>query len=220
MIGYEFRNLALLEEALTHPSLAKGKSDKAYNYERMEFLGDRVLGMAIAEILFTKHRGVNEGSLAVIQANLVNGNCVAEVAKTIGLGEMLRMDLGEETIGGRHNPRNLENAMEALIAAIYLDSDYITVAGLIAKWWKPYIDRSDAMDVRDGKSALQEWAQSRHLPLPCYEVVEQTGPAHQPIFVVSVSLAGIGASQGRGTSKKAAELEAARNLLNMVEKSE
>lgn len=216
MMDYKFRNSTLLEEALTHPSFSRDKESHSYNYERLEFLGDRVLGLVIAEILFNKHSDMNEGSLAVVQAHLVNSSCLAEVAKTIGLGDMLRMDLGEEAIGGRRNPRNLENAMEALIAAIYLDSDYATIASIVTKWWEPYLANSEAMDVRDSKSLLQELAQRKRLPLPHYKVITQTGPAHQPTFSVAVSLDGIGAAEGHGLSKKAAELAAAHNLLQIV----
>lgn len=218
MMDYQFNNKALLEEALTHPSLTKNKNCR--NYERLEFLGDRVLGMVIAEIIFSKYPDIDEGSLAVIQSNLVRGSCVSDVAKTIGLAEMLRLDHGEEMIGGRENPKNLENAMEALIAAIYLDSDYSTVARIVAKWWTPCLEKSGTMDVRDSKSLLQEWAQQRHLPLPCYHIHEQTGPAHRPIFSVIVKIDETTYAIGNGTSKKAAEFDAASKLLKVINNHE
>jgi ribonuclease III len=215
MKDYEFRNVDLLNEALTHPSFQSNKQHPANN-ERLEFLGDRVLNLAISEILFFKHRQANEGHLALMQANLVNTKCVAEVAIEIGLDKFIKLDNGQEASGGRKNPRNLENTMEALLAAIYLDSDYQTVAKLIGSWWSKHINLGNLLISKDSKSNLQEWAQKRQLPIPTYKVLKQDGPAHQPTFLVSVSLQGFDEVIATGASKKTAELEAAAKLLKIL----
>lgn len=216
MIDYTFKNKDLLSEALTHPSLCNDQNNKGLNYERLEFLGDRVLGLAISEILFKKHPDLNEGQLAVIHANLVNSKCIADVAKKINLGDMIIMDHGEESIGGRSNPKNLENAMEAMIGAIYLDSNYETTSNIIYSLWEDYIKVSASMNKRDNKSELQEWCQQRHLPLPVYSVSDQSGPSHSPLFKMLVEINDMYQGEGIGKSKKTAELDAAGNLLNKL----
>lgn len=219
MIDYQFQNPELLQQALTHPSLHKNNKDLPYSYERMEFLGDKVLGMVIADIIFTKHYDVDEGSLSLIHAKLVNSKCVALVAEGLNIGGMLKMHYGEEAMGGRKNIKTLENAMEAVVAAVYLDSDYATTKKMISKWWGPYISQSYELNVRDSKSLLQEWAQQRHLPLPLYNIVAKTGPAHQPEFTIMVSIESIGNAEAVATSKKVAEIEAASKLLKIIKEN-
>jgi ribonuclease III len=211
MIPYNFKNQSLLENALTHPSAKKSKVD----YERMEFFGDSILSMVIAEILYRERSHDDEGKLSIMHSNLVNCNSLVKIANIIDLGSFLIMDGGEEDCGGRSNERNLENAMEALIAAVYLDSDYETVTQFVRGLWSDLINDKSILD-KDKKSLLQEWAQSHDYGLPIYTLISRIGMPHSPIFTIEVSVKqfkGIGS----GRSKKESEHNAAADLLKVIE---
>ncbi len=211
-IGHVFARPSLLRDALTHPSLAGKKSLSPY--ERLEFLGDRVLGLVIAEWLYALYPDAKEGELAKRHAALVNRDALKEVAEKIGLEEALSLAHGEAAGAGRKNLAALSDAMEAVIGALYLDGGLEAASRFIRAFWDSSI-RENAPD--DPKTALQEWAQGRGLPLPTYKIAERTGPAHAPHFRVEVSVKGLPSVQGEGDSKREAEKEAARILLKEIE---
>lgn len=213
-IGRKFRNKALLREALTHTSVGERKG-AAVSYERMEFLGDRVLGLVIAEFLYARFPGAGENDLAPRLNALVNRDACVRAARRIGIGPMLRVSSSEDRSGGRTKDTILSDACEALIAAIYLDGGMKAAEKFILAVWA---EEFDAVEVtpRDPKTALQEWAAQRRRPNPSYTVVERTGPDHAPRFVVEARVDGLEASRGTGNSKRDAEREAARALLGVV----
>ncbi len=185
-ISYYFTNQKLMEEALTHPSLSKDKPDHP-NYQRLEFLGDKVLGLVIGEFLMGKYPDEMEGSLSRRQAALVSGETLAEVALLIGLEEVLQISSGERKLGGKTNKRNLENALEALIGAIYLDSNFAEVKAFVMKFWQSFFER-DVVPPKDPVSELQELVQLRTKQLPQYETVKDGGLDHAPTFTSTVKI--------------------------------
>ena len=210
IIGYFFADKKLLEEALSHPSC-----DVDFSYERMEFLGDSVLGLVISTMLYEKHPEENEGHLAKRRAALVCGETLAKVAEEIGLGEYIAMGVGEDSGGGRENAANLENAFEAVIGAIYLDGGIEPATAFIRKYFEQRAE--DMLEApKDAKTSLQEWAQAQSFSVPAYDVVERSGPAHDPIFTVEVSVQGQEPVRASGTSKKVAEMEAAKLMLEKI----
>ena len=206
-IGYEFRDPSLLTLALTHPSLGKSASN-----QRLEFLGDAVLGLVVTELLYEKYPAEQEGELARRLAALIRGETLAKVASDIGLGEFLQLSASEAHTGGRTAPSNLEDALEAIIGAIYLDGGLEAAKQFILPQWCKLAE-TIATPPKDAKTALQEWAQARGLAVPDYKITAQTGPAHAPEFVVEVSITGHGQAQGTGASKRIAEQIAAGTLL-------
>ena len=213
-IEYKFKNEDLLQEALTHPSYCKGKHSNKPNYQRLEFLGDAILSSIIAEYLYKKYHDMNEGELSISQSHLVKTSSLADVARSIDLGESLLLDIGEEKNNGRDKDRNLENAMEALIAAVYLDSDFLTVKTFISNLWADQLD--NIFVLKNSKSLLQEWAQKNGKPIPKYTTIETSGSQHEPIFKVQVDVNGLDSCIGKGKSKKVAEHDAATQILKLV----
>lgn len=209
-IGYRFITPALLWQALTHPSNAGELS-----YQRLEFLGDSVLGLLVAEMLYAHYPNEAEGSLAKRHSALVCGPVLAEIATEIGIGSALRLGQSEEMTDGRRNASNLEDACEALIGAIYLDGGLEAARGFVEAHWKIRA-RTTVAPPRDAKTTLQEWAQARSLPLPEYHLIGQHGPAHAPIFTVEVRVRNHESRQGDGTNKRTAEQAAAKALLDLV----
>jgi ribonuclease-3 len=215
-IGYRFADPALLREALTHSSaIAHGRRGQRSN-ERLEFLGDRVLGLAVADLLMVRFPGESEGALTKRHAGLVCRETLAEIALELDLGRFLVLGRSEEEAGGRARPATLANGLEALIGAVYLDGGLTPAERLIEQRWGP---RLAAMltPPRDAKTALQEWAQGRGLALPDYRVVEVGGPAHAPRFEVVVSVAELPPAKAVAGSKRAAEQAAAEQLLATLE---
>jgi ribonuclease-3 len=206
-LGHDFADPALLIEALTHPSTA-GSADN----QRLEFLGDRVLGLVIAEALLDADRGATEGDLAPRLNALVRKETCAEVATELGLGEGLRMGRSEMLTGGRRKTALLGDAMEAVIAAVYLDAGLAAAQALILRAWGERIGDVHAV-ARDPKTALQEWAQARGQPPPAYLDLDREGPDHAPVFPVEARLADGRAAAGRASSKRAAQQAAAEALL-------
>ena len=221
VLGYEFQDKKRLEKALTHPSLSRLKAvgEKVFNYERLEFLGDGVLGLVVAELLFSHFLDENEGDLAKRHAALVRGETVTQIALELGLGQFMLMADGEEQTGGRENASNLENTLEALIGAMYVDGGLEVVKSFILKNWTP---KAIAMKrpPKDPKTALQEWAQARKLPIPEYVAIKAEGPAHSPMFTIEVTVKGQAPVQASGTSKKIAEKKAASLLVELLEEKE
>jgi ribonuclease III len=218
-IGYQFVRLALLDEALTHPSALiperrrRGRQQRAKrDYERLEFLGDRVLGVVVADLLWHQFENEPEGLLTRRIAQLVRRETVARVAGALRLGSHLILSPAEAAAGAAANPGILANALEALIAAIYLDGGFAAAAGFVRRWWQPLIAEMDRPP-DDPKTTLQEWAQGRGLPLPAYALVATSGPDHAPRFTVTAQVAGTESVAATASSKRAAEAQAAALLL-------
>lgn len=209
-LGYAFRDRQLLALALTHRSLVR-EGGEASN-QRLEFLGDSVLGLNIAEMVYHLFPTEAEGDLSKRLVSLVNGEQLAEIANEMKLGDYLTMSGGEEEQGGRVNPSNLEDACEALLGAVYLDGGLPAVKDIIARFWKPYASAMKAPP-KDAKTTLQEWAQGRGLPLPEYTLISSDGPSHAPLFVVEVTVKGKAAVRAEAGVKKHAERLAAEKLL-------
>jgi ribonuclease-3 len=211
-IGHRFTKKALLREALTHSSATgPGRRMKRSN-ERLEFLGDRVLGVVIAELLITRFPDEGEGALSQRHAGLVRRETLADVGAQLGIGDWLVLARSEDEGGGRSNPAILADALEAVIGALYLDGGLPTAAAFIRAHWERRLADMRGPP-RDAKTALQEWTQSRGLGLPDYRVTATSGPAHAPTFEVAVSLADVGSATATGGSKRAAEQAAAEQLL-------
>jgi ribonuclease-3 len=206
-LGHDFARPELLDQALTHPSTA-GHAP----YERLEFLGDRVLGLIIAELIYREFPAEPEGKLARRFAGLVRKEALARVAEAIDLGPHLRVSRGEAEQGRLGSLNLLADSCEAVIAALFLDGGYPAAQGFVERWWRPLITEQ-AEPPQDVKTALQEWAQARALPLPVYRLVGREGPAHDPLFDIEVSLPGRAPAVGRGRSRRAAEAAAAELLL-------
>lgn len=210
-IGYRFRDKALLERALTHISALKGQG-RTGSYQRLEFLGDHVLGLAVSEMLFEAFPKAEEGELSRRLADLVRRESCADVARAIDLGASLRLGASEIRSGGRSRIAILADVCESLIGAVFLDGGYKAAKVLVERYWADRM-RKPARPLRDPKTILQEWAQARGLPTPSYREVERTGPHHDPVFRVAVVLPQRDPAEGRGRSKRAAEQAAAAALL-------
>lgn len=220
LLNYHFQDKRLLEEALTHPSLRKfGNRNNERDFERMEFLGDSVLGLIIATLLYKTYPDEREGELARRLSALVCGATTAQVAQQLELGDHLKMTLGEQETGGRENITNLEDVCEALIGAIYLDGGLEAAERIVLHYWSP-LAKQLTEPPKDPKSGLQEWAQARNLPLPEYTLLSTEGPDHAPIFTLSVSVEGYEPTTASGASKKNAMREAAATLLEQLETNE
>lgn len=209
-IGYRFKDEALLKLALTHPSV-----NKKQNNQRLEFIGDAALGAAVAYMLYNLYPDEQEGQLARRHAALVRGETLAQVARELGIGDKLTFGLSEIQAAGHENDSNLEDALEALIGAMFLDGGMQAVQRFIDANWSGMAKQLIAAP-KDAKTALQEWAQGRGLPIPAYQVIEASGPAHAPLFTVEVSVEGQPTKQAQGSSKRAAEQEAASQLLEAL----
>lgn len=210
--GIKFNNISLLRQALTHKSyLNENPSAGVDDNERMEFLGDALLDFVVADRLYSDFPDLPEGKLTEIRISLVRKETLAEKASQLSLGKYLLMGKGEETTGGRKRPSNLANTFEALVAAIYLDQGLDQVRTFILDIFQNEISSVRAGDIAiNYKALLQELTQDEYRCLPEYEVVEATGPDHDKIFYVSVSVGEAVLAIGSGKSKKTAEAEAAR----------
>jgi ribonuclease-3 len=212
-IGYRFNDAALLEQALTHISALAGARNRAGSYQRLEFLGDHVLGLVVSDMLFRAFPRADEGELSRRLADLVRKEACAEVARSIDLGIAIRLGASESHAGGRGRAAILADVCEALIGAVFVDGGYQAAAGLIARLWEQRM-RAPKRPLRDAKTILQEWAQAQGLPTPAYREVERTGPDHDPEFRVTVALPARPPAEGIGRSKRAAEQAAASAMLS------
>ena len=211
-IGYRFSDGALLDCALTHISALKGARNRAGSYQRMEFLGDHVLGLVISDMLFRSYPRADEGELSRRLADLVRKETCAEIARTIDLGAAVRLGSSEANAGGRKRPAILADVCEALIGAVYLDGGFAAAAEVVSRMWQVRMQVT-AQPLRDSKTVLQEWAQGRGLPTPAYREVARSGPDHSPEFRVAVQLPNFAPAEGSGRSKRAAEQAAAAAML-------
>ncbi|VDC26074.1 ribonuclease III [Pseudogemmobacter humi] len=212
-IGHEFRRAEFLVRAVTHPSIASATRP---DNQRLEFLGDRVLGLVMAEALLSADQAASEGQLAPRLNALVRKETCAEVAREFGLGDVLKLGRSEMLSGGRRKEALLGDAIEAVIAAVYLDAGFETARALVLRLWGARIGAVEP-DARDAKSALQEWAQARGMPPPAYTETSREGPDHQPVFTVGVVLENGAQEKARAGSKRAAEQMAAAMLLKRLE---
>jgi ribonuclease III len=212
-LDYAFGDPALLERALTHASVGEGAA-KVANNEVLEFIGDRVLGLLVAEILAERHPKAAEGELARRLNRLVSRDTCALVAESVGLGPALRMSGSATRIGARERGSVLAGAVEALIAAVYADGGLEAARALFMRLWGPYLDQDvGAADRRDPKTALQEWAHAAGVPAPVYSVLSRNGPDHAPVFLVQAEVKGLEPVTGKGPSRREAEKRAAEALL-------
>jgi ribonuclease-3 len=212
LLGHHFAQPKLLTEALTHRSAAGAKG--IGSNERLEFIGDRVLGLVVAEWLIERFPDEREGALGPRLAALVSKPALAAIAEAHGLAAMLAVAPGESKRGVRERSTVLADALEAVIGALYLDAGLEAAQKFIRRVMGDVVDQQ-FIPPKDPKTALQEWGLKRALPLPAYEVVERSGPAHAPRFVIRVTL-GDASAAGEAGSKRAAEQEAAKNLLGML----
>ncbi len=217
-ISYNFNNIELLKEAMTHPSFSKESKTKL-NYQRLEFLGDKVLSLVIADFLMAKYKTEDEGHLSRRQASLVSGETLSQLALKIGLENCLQISRGEKNLGGKTNKRNLENALEALIGAIYLDSNYDKAKEFILNFWQDLLEKNIEAP-KDPVSELQEIVQSASHELPNYTITKTGGSDHSPTFIANVRINYKNLEfQAEGKSKKEAQKEVAKIALqNLIDK--
>jgi ribonuclease III len=221
LLAYRFRNAGLLAEALTHTSFQYENSgtQTAHN-ERLEFLGDSILGLVIAEALFVSDSRLSEAGMSKIKSYLVNKSVLYEIAASISLGRFVRLGRGEESTGGRHKRSILSDTVEALFGAVYLDSDYKTVNELILRLYAGKIREAIAnKEGYDFKSELQERSQAAFGTLPEYRIVRQEGEEHRKIFTAEVYINERICGTGSGKSKKEAEINAAKEALESLSAS-
>ena len=213
-IQYKFRNSLLLAEALTHPSLGHETQRHHFDNQRLEFLGDAVLQLIFTEYLFDQYPECSEGALTKLRARLVSREGLRLLAQNIDLGRYLMMGKGEESSGGRERASALADAYEALIGAMYLDSDYVTVRRTVLTEAREYLESLDIDPPETNpKGRLQEILQAISPVSPIYPIVDQSGPEHQKRFVAKILWNGRELGQGEGRSKKEAEVAAARDAL-------
>ena len=216
-LGHDFEQPARLRQALTHPSIGgtAGRGERhAGNYDRLEFVGDRVLGLVIASHLFDRYPDADAGQLARRYNALVRRETLADVAAEIGIGEFLIMSRSEQESGGAEKPAILANACEATIGALFMDGGFEVARLFVLRHWGAMADDPSGAP-KDAKTALQEWAHKHQAEgLPQYVIVAEEGPPHEPMFTVELRLAGRAPTSGRASSKRAAEQQAAQAMLD------
>lgn len=211
-LGHAFGDRQLLERALTHVSANKQGAPRSASYQRLEFLGDRVLGLAIAELLFASFPRAPEGEMSRRLAELVRKETCADVALDWDVGPFLRLGESELLTGGARNTAILGDVCEAIIGAVFLDAGYDAARALVERSWIERL-KKPSRPLRDPKTALQEWAQGRGLAAPTYREVRRSGPAHAPVFTIAVQVEGFADENAQGASKRAAEQAAARGFM-------
>jgi ribonuclease-3 len=210
-LGHVFRDKDLLVRALTHASAQKKGGDN----ERLEFLGDRVLGLAVAGMLYAAFPGEDEGHLARRHTALVQKSALARVAERLSLGLYIRLSSGEARAGGVRKDTILSDTIEAVLGAIHLDAGYAAAEAIVRTFWEPLLN-AYAIPPQDPKTALQEWAQAHGLPIPEYRAVSKSGPEHAPVFEIELRVSHFDPVRARASSKRAAEKVAAHALLLQI----
>ncbi len=213
-IGYQFQQPELLQLALTHRSVSH-----KYNYERLEFLGDALLGMIIANYLYDTYPNENEGRLTRMRATLVRQEALGKIAHDLKLSQSLILSTGELKSGGHHRESILADTVEAIIGAIYIDcNDLNLLRSIVLKWYAPYLNDIEPTDqLKDPKSRLQEYLQARKKPLPIYEVIDIQGDAPNQHFKVQCQVQGLDIMFGEGASRRFAEQAVAADILKLLE---
>lgn len=218
-VGYHFKNILILNKALTHKSFVNENNRQLKDNERLEFLGDSVLDLIIGEYALTKFKGHMEGDLSKIRAALVNESNLSKIARSLDLGMYIQLGKGEVLSGGNNKNSILANTFEAIVAAIYLDSGLEKTAEVILPLFKNDLHvLANTSHYRDYKSELQEYTQAKKTAIPAYKVEKEIGPDHSKIFEVTVSINSKVAGRGKGKSKKEGEQEAAREALNKMKR--
>jgi ribonuclease-3 len=215
-LGYSIKQPELLKRALTHRSWG------AEHNERLEFLGDAVLSVAVSALLYERHAGSDEGDLTRVRAHLVREDSLHRVALSLGLPEVLRLSEGELRGGGALRPSILADAVEAIIGAVFLDGGYEAAQALVQRLFGEIIQATEAESwSKDAKTELQEWLQARKVPVPAYRITATRGQAHAQTFEVECAVATLGlAERGEGKSRRTAEQEAARRMLDALKASD
>ncbi|MDA0218577.1 MAG: ribonuclease III [Proteobacteria bacterium] len=216
-LGHRFATPDLLREALTHRSTTSRRDE--LGYERLEFLGDRVLGLCVAAMLYRHFPTEAEGKLAVRHTDLVRRETLAEVARLIDLGDHIAMSRDAQGSGARENATVLSDVMEALLGALFIDGGLAAAEACVEDLWSQRM-RDTQRPPRDAKTRLQEWALGRGLPLPAYAMIDRTGPDHAPTITVTCTVQGVGETRAQGGSKRAAEQSAAEDLLARAQQGE
>lgn len=216
LLGHAFADRALLTGALTHSSLGGSRRGADHGFDRLEFLGDRVLALVVADLLVATFPRADEGELGQRFAVLVSEPSLAEIAQEIELGRFLRLATSEELANNRRNPAVLADGFEALLGALFRDGGFAVAERFLRACFQPRVWAMVAPP-REPKTTLQEWAQARGLPLPVYRLIASEGPAHHPHFVIEVEVGGHRA-RGEGAAKRIAERAAATSLLVILEK--
>ncbi len=214
-LGHAFKDAALLEQALTHVSSIRSGDPRTESYQRLEFLGDRVLGLAIAEMLAEAFPAAEEGELSLRSSELVRKETCAEVAITWGVGPNIRLGGGEAQSGARKQLSILGDVCESLVGAVFLDAGYGAAKAVVDAAWRPRM-LSPTADRRSPKAELQELTQARGLGLPTYREISRSGPPHRMTFVIMVEAPPLGGAEGTGASKREAEQAAASALLALI----
>ena len=211
-LGYKFNNSNLLEQALTHRSFG------AVHNERLEFLGDSILNCCIAAAIFSHFPSMPEGEMSRLRANLVNQAALAAISSDLELGTVLRLGEGEQKTNGASRPSILADALEAILGAVYLDTDFAAASGVVVILFASHFENvRDAKPAKDAKTALQEWLQGKHLPLPVYSVSSIEGESHRQLFHVACEVAALAViAAGTGTSRRLAEQDAASRALVLL----
>lgn len=213
-LGHDFSRIGLLDRALTHPSISSHMNP---DNQRLEFLGDRVLGLVIAEALIQRFPDEAEGVLAPRLNDLVRKETCAEIALAVGIDQALRLGKSESQTGGRRKKAILGDAMEAVIAAVFLDGELPAARDMILRLWKDRIEAQGDTPPMDAKTTLQEWAQANGMKPPRYNTIHRDGPDHAPVFTIAVVLETGQTAEARANSKRAAEQAAAAELLEGLE---
>jgi ribonuclease-3 len=219
IVGYRFRDRDLLARALTHKSYANERRETSSSHnERLEFLGDTVLGFVIGELIYRSFPNLQEGSLSKIKAHLVSAATLSAKGRALGIGRFLRMGAGEARSGGAEKLSLLADGFEAIVAAIYLDGGLEAAEAFLRRIFGPDVSGIDIGDLsfQDYKTALQEAAQALGLPLPEYRIVDEYGPDHEKVFVIQVFWNGEAFAYGRGSSKREAQRKAAKEALKKL----
>lgn len=220
-LGHHFQNADLLKLAFTHPSVAHEQGNTIQHNQRLEFLGDAVLQLTLTQELFLKFPDSGEGTLTKARARMVNRRALADQAKRLGLGEHLILSRGEEVSGGRHRPSTLADAFEALLGALFLDSDFVRTREVILRLFRESFGELEVPpDLDNPKGELQELLQARSPEGPAYRLESVSGPDHDRVFECSVCHLGVELGRGVGKSKKTAESQAAQLALNTLRLAE
>nr|WP_321359025.1 ribonuclease III [uncultured Hyphomonas sp.] len=215
VLGYKFKDAKMLVRALTHPSAVGGGDPVRESNQRLEFLGDRVLNLVIAERLMERRKMESEGELAPRLNRLVKKGACADAVRNLNLQEFILLSDGEEAAGGRARESTLGDACEAIIGAIFKDGGLSPARKFIEKAWAPQFASTPA-ETKDPKTLLQEWAQGHGLPLPDYDVLSRSGPDHEPVYEIEAKVEGRGSAVATGASKREAERSAAALLLQSL----
>lgn len=216
LLDYRFTEQGLALRALTHPSFDHEQAGVG-NYQRLEFLGDAVLGMMLAETLYFRFPAANEGDLSRFRSQMADQDTLAGIARACGFGQFIRLGRGEEQSTGRDKDSILADVLEALIAAVYLDGGLDSAHRLVMRLFKDLLDTPvSILKINDAKSELQELLSARRLPPPCYRLVEESGPPHARLYRFQVLMADEIVGEGAGRSKKAAQQAAASQALERI----